>query len=1387
VNLALASSSVLRRWVLVALAAGLVLFAALAAAAPAARADDTIVVDSPLDPGSGECDEGGECTLREAIELVNEGEVSGDVRIEFSFGGLIKLEAGELFIDPEEEAVDSVTIAGPGPDDLVIDGLGESRVFWVDGGDVTISSLGVTGGNVTGFTLDGTGGGALFQAEGDLRLEHVHFNENEIDSAREGGAIAVEDGNLTVSDSVFNGNITDSDLTDGQGGGIYSESNGHLTLEQTEVSNNTAGGSAGGGVYQRDGTMTIIGGRFENNHASGGGGIGTAGNSSAYIEGALIAGNEAEVAGGGLDVQGSAGLVLFNSTVSGNWSEESGGDGVQVEAPATIEASTISGNGTGNGSGEENGEPSAIGVESTLALTNSTVAENDAVGIEATSGTTTIRGSTIAANRAAAGEAGGISGEGAVAMVSSILALNEAEGAPADCDTTIESLGDNLLQTTAGCDWEAATGDIFNADPQLGALNENGGPTKTMGPVSRESMAINNGSEPLATDQRGFTRPVPAGAVNTDIGAFEVQAPENEEPPFIGPFDEEVEPVVGETLTCSPGTWDTDLIEDATSSYAWFSGGAEVGTGDSYVVANSDAGQEIECEETVDDGATSALARSEAVELRPALAHLDPIVLDLGSQKVGTGPGPAQILTLTNEGSADLEVSDVSGDDGQFVVDGSACSAPIAPEASCAIEVSFAPTAPGAQFATLTVESNGGEQVAELSGTGTAPATSVEPGFHDFGQQLVGGASAHQTFVVTNSGTASMTLGEVELGGEDPGEFELGEDTCSDATLEAGEECTVEVAFAPTSPTGFSAALLIPGEAPTASVGLEGLGVLPAISAFPSSVDFGSQQVGSGAGTAEVINVVNSGSAPLEIDTIALAGDDSGDFAIEGDGCSGETLTPEGECMVEVAFAPTAAGERGAVLALPSNVPTYTVPLKGTGTEPILSVAPTSFDFGSELVGETSDPHTFTVTNAGTAPLFIGQVSLAGTDAGAFAIGTEDCSGFSLEPGEECTVDVTFKPTSGADFSARLELSGNAPTASVDLAGTGVAPAFSVSPTSVDFGPRLIGAAGAAETVSVTNAGSAPLEIDTVLVTGTNPADFAIEGDECSGETLAPAGECSVAVTFAPTAAAARAANLVLAGNAPSAVVPLQGTGTFPVFAASPTSLDFGAAQIGGTTAAQTVTLTSAGTGPVTVGQVSVGGAAPGSFAIVAGSDECSGETLAPAATCTVEVAFAPTAAGSLEATLVFAGSAPSYFVSLHGDGTNPPPPPDPAPNPSPSPAPAPPPPVAPPNMRLRPHSAPYKPDAKGKVTLMVTCESAGGTACDATLTLLPAGKSKGLPKKLGSAKTNLVPGASRRVAIKLGKKTLAALAERGRLSVTAALATANGTSSKTRIVLVAP
>ena len=341
-----------------------------------------------------------------------------------------------------------------------------------------------------------------------MRLENTHFNENEIDSAREGGAIAVEEGDLTVVDSTVSGNVTDSDLTDGRGGGIYSESERHADPERSRRLQQHRRWrrrrrrlSARG---QADDRRRLVreqprGRRRRHRHRPRLHGPHrtrprrrqrSRGNRRRH----RLPGRRARPP----RLHRLRQLERTNPAATA----------FRSRGPTTIEYSTLSGNGVAVGGGEA-GEASAIGVEGELTLLNSTVAENDGVGIEAISGTTVIRGSTIAANKASEAAAGGISGEGAVSMVSSILALNEGDEGPADCDTTIASGGDNLLQTTAGCDWEAAAGDIFDADPELGALGENGGATKTMGPVSRASAAINNGSEPEPFDQRGS---VTAGA-----------------------------------------------------------------------------------------------------------------------------------------------------------------------------------------------------------------------------------------------------------------------------------------------------------------------------------------------------------------------------------------------------------------------------------------------------------------------------------------------------------------------------------------------------------------------------------------------------------------------------------------------------------------------------------------------------------------------------------------------------------------------------------------------------------------------------------------------------------------------------------------------------------
>ena len=94
-----------------------------------------------------------------------------------------------------------------------------------------------------------------------------------------------------------------------------------------------------------------------------------------------------------------------------------------------------------------------------------------------------------------------------------------------------------------------------------------------------------------------------------------------------------------------------------------------------------------------------------------------------------------------------------------------------------------------------------------LGGVGAGFSATPDP--VGFGEQQTGSTSGTLTVTVTNTGSAPLTFaaGAVTLGGDQPGQFSLGEDTCAGGSVPAAGTCTVKVRFAPTS-TGVKTATL---------------------------------------------------------------------------------------------------------------------------------------------------------------------------------------------------------------------------------------------------------------------------------------------------------------------------------------------------------------------------------------------------------------------------------------------------------------------------------------------------------------------------------------------------------------------------------------------------
>jgi hypothetical protein len=217
----------------------------------------------------------------------------------------------------------------------------------------------------------------------------------------------------------------------------------------------------------------------------------------------------------------------------------------------------------------------------------------------------------------------------------------------------------------------------------------------------------------------------------------------------------------------------------------------------------------------------------------------------------------------------------------------------------------------------------------------------------------------------------------------------------------------------------------------------------PAIAVNPTSHDYGQIAVG-GAGSKTFV-VSNNGNQNLNVTGTSLVGTNAGEFSIDSGGGS-FTLTPSATRNVAVSFNPTSQGNKNATLRFANNDPDnnpLNISISGSGIvpQPDIAVNPSSHNFGQVTIGD-SDAKLFVVSNSGSLDLNVTATSLVGSDAGEFNI---DSGGgaFSLSPGANRNILISFSPNSQGSKSATLRLNSNDPDEepfNVSLSGSGSEP-----------------------------------------------------------------------------------------------------------------------------------------------------------------------------------------------------------------------------------------------------------------------------------------------------------------------------------------------------------
>lgn len=282
--------------------------------------------------------------------------------------------------------------------------------------------------------------------------------------------------------------------------GITAEDQATIALASCDVSGNARIGIA----ISRKGRGTVTGCTVTGNGA-----IGIEGGGRLAISSSTVSGNNVGGAPFGGGVYSVKSLRIDDSTIRDNH-----GWGVNLYRSAQIRRTTISGN--------EDGGVTATGRFGVLKISDTTISGNAgfAGGGIYTDQRAILDHVTIAGNTASSSGGGlSVGPHSRVSVEASILADNAAPIAP-DCSTMglVRTITANLVEDTSGCSFAPGSVAPLTADPLLGPLQNNGGPTETraLGVGSPALGVVTRTAQCSLPDQRGVARALPC-----DLGAYE--------------------------------------------------------------------------------------------------------------------------------------------------------------------------------------------------------------------------------------------------------------------------------------------------------------------------------------------------------------------------------------------------------------------------------------------------------------------------------------------------------------------------------------------------------------------------------------------------------------------------------------------------------------------------------------------------------------------------------------------------------------------------------------------------------------------------------------------------------------------------------------------------
>jgi hypothetical protein len=571
---------------------------------------------------------------------------------------------------------------------------------------------------------------------------------------------------------------------------------------------------------------------------------------------------------------------------------------------------------------------------------------------------------------------------------------------------------------------------------------------------------------------------------------------------------------------------------------------------------------------------------------------------------------------------------------------------------NCWVGVQFTPLATGLISGTLTLTSSatGSPYVLSLTGNGL-PLTGLlmTPVVQDFGPVPINSTSTTELFAVTNlvAGGSSITVATPAVTGDFSVSNAVSGGVPCGGTLAYTATCFVQIVFAPSAAGSRTGTLTVQAGSSTATAALTGYGSAdPGLALTPNALVF--NNVPGSSSTQQTVTLLNTSTTAELVGTVSATTTSSGATSFSASGCNNATLNAGATCAISVTFTPATASAAG-TLTIPVTstvggapvLTNYTVPLTGAYTteDEGLEIVADDAEYGPQATGAAGVTRQFTIDN-----LTAKQLSLAIALPRQFVLSGAPCSG--LAPNASCNFSVAFLPLDNGDLTGTLFATGTPTDGSATLDGLSYVEGYGI-------GGGTLSVTGGLQSGEVLSFGQVPsgqpVQKTLTLMNSSSSATLTIRritsgwpflSTTTCGTTLAPAGYCTVTLTYTPINQVASGSNppvsttdsgeLVIESDAASSpdLIDLTGRST-PFYTSSPTnvaplatitpsqsSLTFAGTMVGNVSAPQTVTLDNTGTATLIINNILT------SPDYTVSTSNCA--TIVPGASCTLTVTFTP-------------------------------------------------------------------------------------------------------------------------------------------------------------------